>query len=56
VLIIPPNPVVLVARAAKQFDDLSASRRLTMQSARFDPVAYTRRAGYLPNWLSGSLH
>jgi hypothetical protein len=39
---------VLVARAAEQLDDLSAPRRLTMQSARLDPVADARRAGYLP--------
>jgi hypothetical protein len=38
---------VLVARAAEQFDDLSAPRRPTMQSARLDLVSDARRDGYL---------
>jgi hypothetical protein len=38
VLVIPPNTIVLVARAAQQLDHLPAPRWPTMQSARFNLI------------------
>ena len=39
-LLVPANAVVLVCVVAEQLDDLAASRRLAVQPARLDPVAY----------------
>ncbi|MGZ4331691.1 MAG: hypothetical protein ACXVXL_27275 [Solirubrobacteraceae bacterium] len=33
---------MLVARATEQLDDLSAPRRMTVESSRFDPITYAR--------------
>lgn len=39
VLLVPAHPVALVPAAAEQFDDLSAARRLPVDTTGFDPVA-----------------
>jgi hypothetical protein len=46
VLVIAPNTIVLVARAAQQLHYLPAPRRPTMQPARFNLISHPRRAGY----------
>jgi len=46
-IVIPPHAVVLMVRAAEQFDDLSAARRMIMRSARFDRITYMRLSGCL---------
>ncbi|HSO99206.1 MAG TPA: hypothetical protein VLP43_09670 [Solirubrobacteraceae bacterium] len=46
-LLVPADAVVLVFAVAEQLDDLAASGRLAVQTARLDPVSYARAAGRL---------
>jgi hypothetical protein len=46
VLIIPPNTVVLLARAAQQLDYHSAPRQRAMKSGRFNLISHPRRTGH----------
>ena len=45
-LVIPPNTIVLVTRAAQQLDYLPATRRATVQSARLNLIPHPRWAGH----------